>query len=203
MRQLTNVALAGLFMVASLGAYAKDCNTAKAQVEQTTTQVLNALKANQSEIHNLVKKKVLPSFDFRFMSRQVVPKACWNEYPKKRKRRAFVKAFRNLLVRTYSSALQGAGTVNKITYSCIETGSLGKRKPKPTAKVITQVYRNGESQPIKVDYAVYYNEKKNKWKVYNVYAAGSSLVDNYKSDFTKSCNKGGMNNLIKDVKNKK
>jgi ABC-type transporter MlaC component len=214
MRQLfANAALAGLFMVASFGAYAAaDCEAAKAQVQKTTNQVLDALKAGDSQIHGLVKKKVLPYFDFRMMSRQVVPNACWKEGSKQERRsnrRAFVNAFRDLLVRTYSSALQGAGTVDKdqIKYSCRDTGTMGKRNPKSTAMVKTEVYRQGESEAIKVDYAVYYKKpkrmgQKGKWKVYNVYAAGSSLVGVYTNEYKGYCNNGGMTNLINKVKNK-
>ncbi len=205
MRQLfANVALAGLFMVASFGAYAAaDCEAAKAQVQKTTNQVLDALKAGDSQIHALVKQKVLPYFDFRMMSRQVVPNACWKEGSKRERRsnrRAFVNAFRDLLVRTYSSALQGAGTVNKnrIKYSCNDEGTMGKRNT-PLAKVMTTVYR--ESQAIEVDYAVYYKKRWNKWKVYNVYAAGMSLVNTYEAEFKGYCNNGGMDNLINKVKN--
>ncbi len=204
MRQLfANVALAGLFMVASFGTYAADCDAAKAQIKQTTDQVLDALKANPSQVYALVDNVVLPSFDFKKMSRQVVPRACWNAGSKREKRskqKRFVKAFRDLLVRTYSSALQGAGTVNKnrIKYSCNDEGTMGKRNT-PLAKVMTTVYR--ESQAIEVDYAVYYKKRWNKWKVYNVYAAGMSLVNTYEAEFKGYCNNGGMDNLINKVKN--
>jgi len=212
MRQqlFANVALAGLLMVASFGAYAAaDCEAAKAQVKKTTDKVLEALKANPSEVHALVEKKILPYFDVRKMSRQVVPKACWKEGSKRERRsnqRAFVKAFRDLLVRTYSSAWKGAaGTVQSMGYSSSDEGTRGKRKT-PLAKVKTKVYRQGESQAIKVDYAVYYKKpkrvrQKGKWKVYNVYAAGASLVNTYEAEFKGYCNNGGMYNLINKVKN--
>ncbi|HIE02368.1 MAG TPA: ABC transporter substrate-binding protein [Thiotrichaceae bacterium] len=205
MRQLfANVALAGLFMVASFGTYAADCEDAKAQVKKTTDQVLNALKADASQVYALVDNVVLPSFDFKKMSRQVVPRACWNEGSKREKRskqKRFVKAFRDLLVRTYSSALKGAaGTVQSIGYSCSNEGTMGRRNT-PLGKVKTTVSRQGESQAIEVDYAVYYKKRGNKWKVYNVYAAGMSLVNTYEAEFKGYCNNGGMDNLINKVKN--
>ena len=77
------------------------------------------------------------------------------------------------------------------------------RKNTPIAKVKTEVYRQGESQAIEVDYALYYSKRKNKWKVYNVSAAGSSLVNVYTNEYKDYCKDGGMKNLIKKIKNNK
>jgi len=204
MRQLfANVALAGLFMVTSFGAYAVDdvdCNDAQAQVKKTTDQVL---RADSSQVNAFIDELV-SSFDFYLMSRLVVPSKCWSESRSKRKQ--FKSIFRTLLVRIYTDKLASSlGTIDRIGYSSCTDHSLGKKKPKPGAIVKTIVYLTG-SKSVDVDYAMYYKKPKKtwqkpKWKVYNVYAAGVSLIDNYKAEFKSSCDQGGMKTVIKKVEN--
>ncbi len=195
-RLVTSLSLAAMLMagVVNVNVLAANANDAKILIENTTTQVLEALKADTTKIHALVDKVVLPLFDFRKMSRLVLAKN-WRKLSRKQRKR-FVKEFRGLLVRTYSTALvQAAGKVSKIEYSVKKRGS-------KKATVKSEVFQQGNSTPIKVDYVMYYNKKKHAWKVYNLKAEGVSLVTNYRSEFSNDIRKLGVNGLINKIANK-
>ncbi len=195
-RLITSLSLVAMLMAGAINVnvWAANANDAKELIENSTQQVLEALKADPSKIHALVDKVVLPIFDFRKMSRLVLTKN-WRRISRKQKKR-FIKEFRGLLVRTYSSALvEAAGKVNKIDYSLIKRGSR-------RAIVKSQVYQQGKSKPIKVDYIMYFHRKKHQWKVYNVKVEGVSLVTNYRSEFSRDINTLGIDGLIKKIANK-
>lgn len=195
-RLVTSLSLAAILMagVVNVNVWAANAKDAKALIQKTTTQVLEALKADSTQIHALVDKVVLPHFDFRKMSRLVLAKN-WRKLSRKQRRR-FVKEFRGLLVRTYSTALvQAAGKVSKIDYSV-------KRRGSKKATVKSKVFQQGNPTPIKVDYVMYYNRKKHGWKVYNIKAEGVSLVTNYRAEFSNDIRKLGVQGLIDKIANK-
>jgi len=179
----------GIFMLAALNVWAANIAEAQDLIEKTTDKVLDTLKNDSSQVYNLVDKLVLPHFDFTRMSRLVLGKN-WKKAKKSQKRR-FTKAFRGLLVRTYSSALlKATENVRKITY--VTTKPKGTEK----AKVSAKVHQTG-GKILKVDYAMRF--KKSKWKVYNITVAGVSLVRNYRSEFAQDFQTIGMEKLINKI----
>lgn len=195
-RLVTSISLVAMLMAGAINVnvWAANANDAKTLIEKTTKKVLEALKADSTKTHALVDKVVLPHFDFRKMSRLVLAKN-WRKLSRKQ-RRDFIKEFRGLLVRTYSSALvEAAGKVSKIDYSVVKRGS-------KKATVKSQVYQQGKPTPIKVDYVMYYHKKKRAWKVYNVKVEGVSLVTNYRTEFSNDIKKLGIKGLIEKIANK-
>ena len=201
-----SVALMSMLMVAAHSVWAASAPKAEAVIKQTTNKMLEALEDNPDNVYALVEEIVLPNFDFCKMSRLVLGKKgkkAWKRASKAQKDR-FVNAFRELLVRTYSAALvEAAGRLRGIDYSSRKRGS-------KKATVKTKVRQRGGS-PIKVDYAMYRPNKKNRrkcslsrgWKVYNVKVAGSSLVATYRNEFKEYLRIGGMNYLIEKLEEKK
>jgi len=180
-------------MLLTFNVYAANPANAEAVIKNTTDKVLKKLKHGSNEgVHVLIDQVVLPHFDFIKMSRLVL-KEHWKTANKSQKR-SFVKAFRGLLVRTYATALvSAAGKVRKIDYSTTATSS-------KKAIVSAKIYQTGKSQPLKVDYAMYY---KGKWKVYNVTVGGVSLVTTYRTEFAGVIKKKGIDGLVDYIKNKK
>jgi phospholipid transport system substrate-binding protein len=193
-RLITNISLIAMLMAGAVNVWAASANDAKTLIENTTKQVLEALKADSTKTHALVDKVVFPHFDFRKMSRLVLAKN-WRKVSRQEKKR-FIKEFRGLLIRTYSSALvEAAGKVSEIDYSAVKRGST-------KATIKSKVYRQGKSTPIMVDYVMYFHKKKKEWKVYNVKVEGVSLVTNYRTEFSNDIKKLGITGLIEKIAKK-
>jgi phospholipid transport system substrate-binding protein len=196
---LARVTFVWALMFLAFNAYA-DCGTpadAEALVSKTTDKVLEALKADSSEIYALVDKIVLPHFDFVKMSRSVLGKN-WHKFSLDQKKK-FVTEFRGLLVRTYSAALvEAAGKVDRIEYSSEDISTEKTQK----ASVSAKVYQKGKPSPINADYFMYCN-KDDEWKAYNIKVAGVNLVNNYRSEFASDIDKIGIDGLIDKIKNPK
>ncbi|MBE9561694.1 MAG: ABC transporter substrate-binding protein, partial [Proteobacteria bacterium] len=147
---------------------------------------------NSNQIQKLVKRLVKPNFNFRRMSSLVLGKH-WKAATKAQKTK-FSNQFRDLLVRTYSTAL--VEVAKKVNKSDIKYSS------KPAGKNRCRVSSNikNASTSVKVDYAMQF--KKGKWKIYNVIVGGVSLVTTYKSEFSNTIKKSGMDGLIKKITDK-
>jgi phospholipid transport system substrate-binding protein len=166
--------------------------SAKTVIKRTTERVLN----NPYLLKNprLVKGIVKGVFDFRKMSRLVLGKN-WRR-AKKAERTRFVKAFRQLLIRTYSNALaEAAGMVKNIKYS-------STRRNARRTTVHSKVYRQNNSAPVNIDYVMYKRKRRNKWKVYNVIVEGVSLVTTYRTEFGRDIRRMGINGLIGKINRK-
>lgn len=183
---------------------------AKKMIEDTTNEVVAALteqrevlKANPKQVYKIVDSLVLPRFDFARMSKFVLG-THWNAATPDQQKR-FTEAFRDLLVRTYSTALVEAAGVNlKVNYLPVQDG--GARG----VTLRTEVAQ-GSAKPIIVEYAMYvpdvkwqkeWNIQTEGWKVYNVTVEGVSLVTNYRTEFGNDIEKIGMDGLIKKVQSK-
>jgi phospholipid transport system substrate-binding protein len=201
MRQLVtrqffaSVAFIGMLLIATQSVWAANVKDAEALIKDTTDQMLAALKDNPSNVYDLVENIILPKFNFQTMSKLVL-RSDWRTATRQQKI-DFIKAFRELLVRTYSTALvDAAGKVSRIDYSSQKTSS-------NKAMVYTKVYRTDQATPIKADYAMYYSQSDGKWEVYNVTVGGVSLVTTYRNEFAGYLRAGGMDYLIQMVEQKK
>jgi phospholipid transport system substrate-binding protein len=193
MKQLfTHVVLAGFLMMGSLSVWASP--ETEALVRKNTNEVLEALKADSSQVYALVNEILLPHFDFERMSKLVLSKH-WRRTTEDQRKR-FANEFRGLLVRTYSSALvEAAGKVRKIDYSSKDK----KKRNRLQSIVYTKVYQRGKPKPIEANYDMYYHD--DKWQVYNVTVGGVSLVTNYRTEFSNDIKKIGVEGLINKIKN--
>ena len=161
-------------------------------VRDTTNRMLGTLKAERvtinrepGRVYDLVDAIVLPHFDFERMSRLVLG-VFWRQASADQRQR-FVRAFRDLLVRTYSRALDEY-TGQKIIYLPFRAA--------PDAKevVVRTEIRQPGSPPIPVDYRLY--AVANAWKVFDVSIDGISLVTNYRSTFANDIRTKGLDALI-------
>ncbi len=169
-----------------------------ALAKNVTEQVLTILRedkgiqsGNRQRAVALIEDKVAPHFDFSRMTRLAVGRA-WRQ-AEEEQRKALTGEFRTLLVRTYANALT-AYKDQSVSF-----------KPSPQAaqdgetRVHSQIDKPG-AQPVALDYSLAKTE--GAWKVFDVSVAGVSLVTNYRSSFASEVDRGGLDGLLKALRDK-
>ena len=166
--------------------------TADAFVKQVSTEVIDAVKADQaiqggdvSRIRALVDAKVMPHVNFQRMTASSVGPLWRSATPDQQKR--MLVEFQTLMVNTYSGALtqvkDQAVVVKPLRPGAADSGELVVR---------TEV--RGKGDPLQLDYRV---EKAGAgWKIYDVNVGGFWLVEAYKGQFAKDLGNGGLDALI-------
>ena len=139
----------------------------------------------------LVETKVLPYFDFAHMTRLAVGKD-WKQANADQKA-VLTNEFKTLLVRTYSNAL------TQYRNQQIDFKPL-KAKPEDTDVLVRTEVRQPGAKPVQIDYNL--EKQGDNWKVYDVMVAGVSLVTNYRDSFGQEVRSGGIDGLIKSLKDK-
>jgi len=161
-------------------------------VRQTADEVLAEVKERKQEltespgrIYGLVEDVVLPRFDFERMSMLVLGKH-WRTASEEQ-RAEFVVQFRELLVRTYASAL--------LNYSDQEIRYLPVRQVEGAQEVTIATEVSSEGAPkIPISYALYADGE--TWKVFDVTIDGVSLVSNYRTTFASQIRRYQLDGLI-------
>lgn len=162
------------------------------QVIDTTERMLTALRQQSSQleqnptlIYDLVKEIVVPQFDFVRMSGWVLGKH-WPHASQDQKLR-FVRAFRQMLVRTYAVAL--------LEYQEQTIDYLPLRED-PAAGEVT--VRSQVLQPGRAAIAIHYTlwERDGRWRVYDISVDGISLVANFRTSFASEIKAQGLDALI-------
>lgn len=166
-------------------------------VRTKTDQILHLIETkrslydhNKAALYAMVDHRIVPYFDFNRMSRWVLARYWRTAKPQQRV--AFTTQFRDLLVRTYATAL--------LSYSGQRIAYLPYRpNPKSShAMVKTEVIENNGGSNIPIDYMFFH--KKAGWKVYDVTIDGVSLVTNYRSVYAGKIRRAGLNGLIASMK---
>lgn len=200
LQQATRWTFAVLLSISSVAMASEE---AKDMIQATTDKMMAALQAEQSslekepaKVYKLVDEIVLPSFDFERMSQLVLGKN-WKKASESQ-RSEFVSAFRDLLVRTYATAIAKAvlkeGGV-EVNYLPVNAEADAK-----WVTVKTQVQYQGEN--FAIDYNVYPEPSSKQWKVFNVVVEGISLVTNYRTEFNNDISSIGIEKLIEKIKNR-
>ncbi|MEK6550007.1 MAG: ABC transporter substrate-binding protein [Pseudomonadota bacterium] len=163
-------------------------------VRETTDHILSLIRKNralyqndQRKLYAMVDQHVLPHFDFRKMSALVLG-SNWREADGAQRDR-FTSEFRQLLVRTYATAL--------LKYNDEKVVMLPYRAALPddrTVTVKTEVRRAGQA-PIPINYDFYLN-RDGQWKVYDVSIEGVSIVTSYTNTYAERIRRDGLEKLI-------
>ena len=167
-------------------------------VKNTANEVLEIVKKDKDiqsgdmrKITALAEEKILPHFAFDRMSRIVLGKN-WR-HASKEQQEAFIKEFRTLLVRTYSSALA------QYRNQTIEYKPLRTQPGDEEVTVKTRILQPG-GPPVPVDYTL--EKSGDEWKVIDVVIEGVSLVTNYRGQFSTEIRDNGMDGLIQRLVDK-
>jgi phospholipid transport system substrate-binding protein len=178
-----------LLIVPQLAAAVTDpLNLVRDTSERCLSEIINRkaeLTETPGKIYSLVDDIVLPSFDFERMSRLVLGKF-WRQASEQEKQ-DFVREFRQMLVRTYGTAL--------LQFSGQEIKYLPMRlAPDATDVTVNTEVKNPGAPPVPINYSLYLAA--DDWKVYDVSIDGVSLVSNYRNSFNAQIRRYTLAGLI-------
>lgn len=189
---MNRIVFAVLFLVLAFPAHAADL--APDQIARNATdKIVSLLKANKDayskdhrKLYAMVDEQVLTHFDFRAMSRTVLGRH-WRGASEDQRTR-FTAEFRELLVRTYATALLKYND-EEIVYLPFRANPDDR-----TATVKSEVRRKDGGPPIAIHYGFYRTD--NVWKVYDVTIEGASLVSTYQTTYAARVQKESLDALI-------
>lgn len=192
--------LAGIRGVAAVivlvgGVSAEPGGAATEAVRSTINEVIRILKdmemkkPGRAEERRLLLEKVIGDrFNYEEMSRRSLG-AQWNKLSDK-ERQEFVDLFKGLLSGTYVDKIEG--------YSGEQVHYLNERLEADYAEVRTKVASDKTEIPL--DYRLL--NKSGDWRVYDVVVDGVSLVNNYRSQFTKIIRESSYADLLEKLREK-
>ena len=180
-------------MLFALPAPAPAQETPDVLVKKTVDDVLGVIKQtkDQRKLIEAAEQKVLPHFDFKQMTQLTVGRA-WSQ-ASAAQQEALERAFRTLLVRTYTAALATTSGETKVDV-------------KPAAKtegdetMVRTLASEPGRKPVQIDYRM--AKTANGWKVYDVVVENLSLVTSYRSSFQSEIARSGIDGLIKSIEAK-
>ena len=164
-------------------------------VRQTVESVVDELKANMDtfksdpqKVYKMVDDLVLPHFDFVAMTDLAL--GSYKDDVGTDQKPAIVSQFRQLLVRTYSSAL--------FEYTDQELIFLPMEGTEAGGEVTVRIeIEQAGGFPIPINYTLRLGD--DGWKVFDVSVDEVSLVTNYRSSFARAIKKDGIDGLIKTL----
>lgn len=165
--------------------------TVTASVLDTLRSEGDAIDGNQAALVGLIEEKVVPYFDFRLMSAQVLGRY-WRT-ASDTQRENFTAAFRQLLTNTYAAVF---GRYSGQTVDVLGTQDSGN----PSRVLVSTMIKSPGKPDIRVDYRLY--QSGDKWLIYDVVADGISLLINYRSEYATALSQGSLDSLIARLKEK-
>lgn len=171
--------------------------TPLALLETTTGSMISALDQHQAElkkdpqvVNRLVEEILIPHIDFISASKWVLGKY-WRHADKQQKIR-FIKEFRTLLIRFYSSALADFLKTHDVRKDMIRF--LPQRGESSDDVLIRSEVFAPDGKTIAVNY--YLHQTRNGWKVYDVSVEGVSMITTYRTSFADEIKQKGVDGLI-------
>ena len=189
----------GLTFSAMLAAPLARANEEAADVfiKRVTTETLDLVKADKSlrngdpaKIMQMVDGKLMPHVNFRRMTALATGPAWRKATPEQQKR--LQDEFKTLLVRTYSGAL------SQVSDQTVFVKPLRAGQDEKNVVVNTEV--RGKGDPIQLDYRLERTPGEGAgWLIYDLNVLGVWLIENYRTQFTKEVNAGGIDALINSL----
>ena len=192
-RHLLSLAGAAALMLASGNVLAAD-ETPDGFIKRITSDTLDTIKADKAlrsgdigKIMLLVDSKLMPHVNFRRMTALAVGPAWRKATPEQQTR--LQDEFKILLVRTY------AGALSQVSDQVVLVKPLRAGQEDKNLVVNTDV--RGKGDPIQLDYRLEKTPGQGSgWMIFDLNVLGVWLVENYRTQFTKEINAGGMDGLI-------
>lgn len=167
-------------------------------VKNVTLEVVDIVRGDKDiqagdrkKVVALIEAKVLPHFNFNAMTASAVARH-WDKASAEQKAR-LIDEFRTLLVRTYASSI-AAYKDQRFDFRPL------RAKPTDTDVTVTVRVAQSGAQPVQLEYDM--EKRPGGWKVWDVRVAGISLVANYRTEFDNQVRDGGIDGLIKTLRNK-
>ncbi len=192
-RALALVAAALLVLWAPAESFA---GPATEQVKATVDQVLKiltdpTLKGEQKtqERRAKLRQVVLQRFGFNEMSKRALGRYWTERTPQEREE--FVRLFTDLLERAYVDRIEGY-TGEKVLY---QEESVDGNYSEVRSKIVTK-----KNQEVAIIYRLLKNDS--NWEVYDIIIEGVSLVNNYRTQFSKIIRTSSYEELVKKMQAK-
>ena len=175
-------------------------------VHQATNEMLRSINNHRSEIKrspnkikSLVEEIILPHLDFIAASKMVMGKY-WRRAEKEQKIK-FIRQFRLLLLRFYSSALSEYlnGKNEAIKEDLIHYFPISV-KDGDTALTVRAEIQPESGKVIPMRYRMHLTKK--GWKIYDVSVEGISMITTYKNNFATQFKSQGIDALITSLEEK-
>ena len=167
-------------------------------LKQTSDEVIAILKDKREQlkddpslVYDLVHEYILPHLDEVTIAKLALGKN-WRQATREQKLQ-FIDEFRDLLIRTYGKSLSEFSD-QQINYFPAKLKQGDKK-----AVVKSEVLQPG-GPAIPVSYRL--RIKDDAWKVYDLSIDGVSLVTSYRGTFDQEVRKGGIEGLLKYLKNR-
>ncbi len=166
------------------------------QIKTTVDKAVGVLRdpklkpaAKLKERREQLKQILFTRFDFTEMAKRSLGANWRRRTPQEQEE--FVRLFTDVLERAYADIIESYGD-EKIVY-------LNERLDAEFAEVNSKVI-TGKGQEYTINYKAHLVG--NEWKVYDVVAENVSLVNNYRSQFTRVISKDSYEELVRRLKDK-
>lgn len=186
------------FMMSVVATAALAQSTPEDLIMSVSQGVLDEIKADRTiqtgdfeRLNVLVDKRVMPHVDFARMTALAVGRNWRSASPEQQK--IIMNEFRRLLLLTYSDA------VRQVTDTTIQLRPSRNKPDESEVVVRTAVLRPGK-EAIQLDYRL--EKSGTTWKIFDLNVMGLWLVENYRSQFAQMVTTGGIDGLIKSIKEK-
>jgi phospholipid transport system substrate-binding protein len=194
-KQVMHIAAASLLALAIMSS-AANAGLPTDQIKATVEKALVVLRdpklkpaAKLKERREELRKILFARFDFTEMAKRSLGANWRRRTPQEQEE--FVRLFTDVLERAYADIIESY-TDEKIVY-------LNERVDSDYADVNSKVI-TGKGQEYSLNYKAHLVG--NEWKVYDVVAENISLVNNYRSQFTRVISKDSYEELVRRLKDK-
>ena len=192
-RQILGAMVAASVMSSTGAVWAAD-EAPEAFIKRITNETLDIIKADKAlrngdvnKLTQLVDDKLMPHVNFRRMTSLATGPAWRKATPEQQKR--LQDEFKILLVRTY------AGALSQVSDQVVVVKPLRPGQEDKNLVVNTEV--RGKGDPIQLDYRLEKNPGEGSgWMIFDLNVLGVWLIENYRTQFTKEINAGGIDALI-------
>ena len=190
------LALSAILLALTLPAQAAD-EAPDAFIRRITSETLETIKADKAlrngdvaRIMQLVDGQLMQHVNFRRMTALAVGPSWRKATPEQQKR--LQDEFKLLLVRTY------AGALGQITDQTVFVKPLRGGQDDRNLVVNTEV--RGRGDPVQLDYRLEKTPGQGAgWAIFDLNVLGVWLIENYRTQFTKEINAGGIDALINSL----
>lgn len=150
------------------------------------------LESQPSQVKLFATTFVLPYIDTEKMARYVMGRN-WRSASKSQQG-AFVEAFTNTLIRSYSQSLL------KLKIESVEVRPA--QVEKPGRVTVASTVKQADGNKSDVIYRVYLNKTTGKWMLYDVSVEGISMLLNYRKAYDSDIAKKGLDAVIVEMQSK-
>ena len=141
---------------------------------------------NQDQIQRLVESYILPAIDQEKIAKLALGKH-WRKASEKQQQ-AFIKAFRDLQIRTYTGAFKSFDG-QQFKFDDARFNKKGNRA------IVKGEMLQPSGQAIPIDFKMFINKQK-QWKIYDAVIAGLGMVKTYRQQLTAQLQRSTLDEII-------